>query len=86
MIGEALSLHPGNQFDVCSMIELPTFQHSNIPTFDSLLFLASFHHLETREERIQVLENTKKLLKPNGRIYMTNWNLRDQAKYETSHR
>jgi 2-polyprenyl-3-methyl-5-hydroxy-6-metoxy-1,4-benzoquinol methylase len=55
-------------------------------SFDSLLFLASFHHLESKEERTQVLENTKKLLKPSGRIYMTNWNLRDQAKYGTSHK
>ena len=55
-------------------------------SFNSLLFLASFHHLETQAERIQVLNDAKKLLSPNGRIYMTNWNLRDQAKYETSHR
>ena len=55
-------------------------------TFDSLLFLASFHHLETREERIQVLKDVKELIQPNGRIYMTNWNLQGQVKYEKSHR
>jgi 2-polyprenyl-3-methyl-5-hydroxy-6-metoxy-1,4-benzoquinol methylase len=55
-------------------------------SFDSLLFLASFHHLESRAERVQVLQNAKKLVAPNGRIYMTNWNLRDQTKYEASHR
>ncbi len=54
--------------------------------YNSILLLASFHHLESQEERIQVLENTKKLLSPNGRIYMTNWNIRDQVKYEGSHR
>jgi hypothetical protein len=28
----------------------------------------------------------KKLLAPHGRVYMTNWNLRDQEKYIKSHR
>lgn len=55
-------------------------------SFDAIVFLASFHHLKTQEERIQVLKNAKKLLNPNGRIYMTNWNLREQPKYEKSHR
>ncbi len=82
MIGEAQSLHPENQFEIIEMQDIRAVDRS----FDSLLFLASFHHLESKEERTQVLENTKKLLKPNGRIYMTNWNLRDQVKYESSHR
>ncbi len=86
MIMEARKLHPDHHFDICSMLALQTLQHSNTPTFDSLLFLASFHHLESRTERIQVLQDISKLLAPNGRIYMTNWNLRDQTKYETSHR
>ena len=55
-------------------------------TYDAIVFLASFHHLETQEERMQVLKDIKKLLHPNGRIYMTNWNLREQSKYEKSHR
>jgi SAM-dependent methyltransferase len=86
MIREARKLHPDHQFEVCSMLDLSTFQHFNISTFHGLLFLASFHHLATREERIQVMQDSKKLLTPNGRIYMTNWNLRDQERYEASHR
>jgi SAM-dependent methyltransferase len=54
-------------------------------SFDAILFLASFHHLENEKERIQVLQNVKNLLTPTGRIYMTNWNLREQARYEKSH-
>ena len=38
--------------------------------------------LESQEERIEVLHYAKNLLSPSGRIYMTNWNLRDQVKYE----
>lgn len=44
-------------------------------SFDSIFFIASFHHLEKEEERIQVLWDTKKLLKNGGKIYMTNWAL-----------
>ncbi|MBP9779847.1 class I SAM-dependent methyltransferase, partial [Candidatus Gracilibacteria bacterium] len=48
MIIEARKLHPNNDFDVIGMQDLDQISD----TFDSLLFLASFHHLETREERI----------------------------------
>ena len=85
MILEARKLHPESHFEVCSMNSLST---CNLPlaTFDAIVFLASFHHLETQVERIQALKDTKKLLHPNGRIYMTNWNLREQIRYEKSHR
>jgi 2-polyprenyl-3-methyl-5-hydroxy-6-metoxy-1,4-benzoquinol methylase len=55
-------------------------------TFDAIIFLASFHHLESQEERIHVLQSAKKLIHPNGCIYLTNWNLRDQDKYTKNHR
>jgi hypothetical protein len=55
-------------------------------SFEAILFLASFHHLESEIERIQVLLDIRKLLSPTGRIYMTNWNLREQTRYEKSHR
>lgn len=85
MVTEARKLHPDFRFEICSMESLSTFDF-RLSTFDSLLFLASFHHLESREERIQVLHDARKLLAPWGRIYMTNWNLREQEKYEKSHR
>ncbi len=78
MIQEAQKLHPDDHFEVIWMQDLSRIQES----FDTLLFLASFHHLESQEERIEVLHYAKNLLSPSGRIYMTNWNLRDQVKYE----
>lgn len=45
------------------------------PLFEAIFFIASFHHLEVFEERLNVLEQTKKILVPGGRIYMTNWHL-----------
>jgi tRNA (uracil-5-)-methyltransferase TRM9 len=89
MIEEARKLHPEYSFTVCDMLSfsaiIPTDQPTN-PLFDAIVFLASFHHLETPEERIQVLHDVKKLIAPGGRVYMTNWNLREQPKYEKSHR
>ena len=85
MVEEARRLHPEYQFELCEMIEI---LDSRFPIweYDAIIFLASFHHLETREARIQVLSDVRSLLTSWGRIYMTNWNLRDQPKYEKSHR
>jgi len=86
MIAEARKLHGEYQFEVCPMESLsshPTIQPSY---YDAIIFLASFHHLETREQRLQVLDEIKKYLAPGWAIYMTNWNLREQPRYKKSHR
>ena len=84
MITEAQKLHSHHRFEVLEMSQLQT-SNFKLQTFDAILFLASFHHLETRESRIQVLQDTKKLLTPDGRIYMTNWNLLSQERYKDAH-
>lgn len=86
MIAEARKLHPDYQFEVCPMESLSISEYLKWDSYDAIIFLASFHHLETREERIQVLKDIQKYLAPNGAIYMTNWNLREQPRYEKSHR
>jgi tRNA (uracil-5-)-methyltransferase TRM9 len=86
MIEEARKLHPEYDFRVCDMLAFSdndTFKQRN---YDALLFLASFHHLARREERLRVLLDAKKLLSPRGRIYMTNWNLLGQERYTKNHR
>lgn len=82
MIEEAKKLHPNNEFQVISMEDIHTLREES---FDAIVLLASFHHLERWEDRVQVLEKIRELMNLNSRIYMTNWNLRDQVKYETSH-
>lgn len=54
--------------------------------FDGIFFIASFHHLSTREERISVLGQAKKLLSKTGKVIMINWNLShpSHVKYKTS--
>lgn len=83
MIAEARKLHPNHQFEVIPMESLHQLSNTK---YQALLFLASFHHLKTRESRIETLKQAKELLAPNGRIYMTNWNLLEQEKYTESHR
>lgn len=83
MIGEAKKLHPGYSFEVDNMSEIGKIESEK---YDALIFLASFHHLETREERLQVLKQARNLLSSFGVIYMTNWNLLEQERYNKSHR
>lgn len=84
MIDEAKKLEPSEQFLVSSMPLLK--EVPNDRTFDAIVLLASFHHLETIEERRTCLNTLKKFLSPNGSVYMTNWNLLGQEKYQKNHR
>jgi SAM-dependent methyltransferase len=86
MIAEARKLHPSYQFEVCPMESLWSSEYLKPVSYNTIIFLASFHHLETREQRLQVLSEIKKYLTSGGVIYMTNWNLRDQPRYQKSHR
>lgn len=47
--------------------------------FDYIFLIASFHHVPP-EKHLEVLSNYKTLLKKDGYIFMTNWNLH-QKKY-----
>ena len=83
MIEEARQYFPKEVFLVSSMPEL-----KNIPkkgTFDTIILLASFHHLKNEAERILCLKRLKDLLSPKGAVYMTNWNLLEQEKYQKNH-
>ncbi|GAB0174285.1 MAG: hypothetical protein HHAS10_01640 [Candidatus Altimarinota bacterium] len=83
MIEEAQKIYPTGTFLVSSM---PKFENMPEKQFDAIILLASFHHLETTEERATCLENIKKYLSPKGSLYMTNWNLLEQEKYAKNHR
>lgn len=82
MIQEARTLHPWYEFMVCDMLSLQTLLWRQ---YDAIVFLASFHHLETVDERKKVLLDVRSLLSPTGKIYMTNWNLLAQERYQKSH-
>ncbi|MDD3284773.1 MAG: methyltransferase domain-containing protein [Patescibacteria group bacterium] len=44
-------------------------------SFDIILCIATFHHIKTKKERISLLKDMYKWLKPGGYLLMTNWNL-----------
>ena len=87
MIEQARKLHWEYRFEVGDMSKLEKWGDAEmIWKYDVILFLASFHHLENREDRLQVLRDIKPYLAPHGQIYMTNWNLLEQERYTKSHR
>lgn len=49
--------------------------HFKKSSFDIIFLIASFHHLRTKRERVELLKKMELWLKPNGVIIMTNWNL-----------
>lgn len=87
LILEAKKEFPSTNFVVSTMQEyLAKFGEINgEEKFEAIIFLASFHHLTSEAERIEVLKNTSKILAPNGKIYLTNWNLLGQEKYKKNH-
>ncbi len=64
MIEEAKKLHPEYLFRVCDMLHLESIiqEQSEIQKYDAILLLASFHHLESRAMRVQVLHDLRKCL------------------------
>ncbi len=87
LILEAKKSFPDTYFVVSTMQDyLAKFgEISGEEKFEAIIFLASFHHLNSEAERIEVLKNTSKILAPNGKIYLTNWNLLGQEKYKKNH-
>ncbi len=87
LILEAKKEFPSTNFVVSTMQEyLAKFGEINgEKKIEAIIFLASFHHLENETERIRVLKNAGKILASNGKIYLTNWNLLWQEKYQKNH-
>lgn len=76
LIEQAKKDFPNYIFRVEDMNNLDFEENS----FDMIFMIASFHHLETKKERLELLKKINKWLKPGGYLFMTNWNL-FQKKY-----
>lgn len=84
MINEAKNKFWSDDFLVLDMLDLDKLKVKN---FESVFFIASFHHLLTIEERKKVLEDLKKIILPWTYVFMTNWALESELnkkKYEKS--
>lgn len=86
IIWEAKKSFPEADFLVAEMSEIDKFFLKNFykktEKFDAIVFLASFHHICDENIREKILQNMYEILAENGRIYLTNWNLRGQEKYQ----
>jgi len=71
MITEARKLHGDKQFRVLDMENIDSLNQN----FDAIVFIASFHHLDTEVKRKEVLKKATDLLNPGGVVIMTNWHL-----------
>jgi len=88
MISEAKEKFWTDDFSVLNMAEIdslfspPILGKSAGELFESIFFIASFHHLFTIEERIEVLNKLKTIIKPWSYIFMTNWALNSELNKE----
>lgn len=78
LLEEAKKLHNNYKFLKNDMLDLYKIKEK----FDFIFFIASFHHLKNIEERKKVIEYSKKLLKTDWIIFMTNWSLNSEINYE----
>lgn len=61
----------GNYFKTADILSLPFSDNY----FDSIWSIAVFHHIPSRQFRLKTLEEIRRILKRNGKIIMTCWNL-----------
>lgn len=84
MVESAKKAYPERNFETLAMEHIDMISD----TFDRIVFLASFHHLETEAARTEVLIKARQRLRRGGKIWMTNWNLRSETnmkKYLPTH-
>lgn len=77
LLDEAKKDYPNKNFMLLDMKELDKIDKK----FSDIFFIASFHHLWTIEERLEVLKKAYLLLEPGWMIYFTNWSLESSINY-----
>ena len=60
----------------CNMTKIPLESNS----YDAIICIASFHHLDNYNNRLQTLQEMKRLLKPGGEILLSIWSINQPAK------
>lgn len=71
LLDQARSTFPGARFEFGDMEDFDFGQDR----WDRVIAVASFHHIITVEERVEVLKRIYQGLKPSGKLVMTNWRL-----------
>ena len=72
--------------DICReknlMVQLSNMTKIKLPdnSADAIICIASFHHLASRENRINALLEMKRLIKPSGKILLSVWSINQPKK------
>jgi SAM-dependent methyltransferase len=70
LIEEAHQNWPNHKFSVTDILKLDLK-----PKYDLVFLVAVMHHIPSKKLREQLLVKVRSVLKPGGKILMTNWNL-----------
>lgn len=80
MLEEAKKDFPDRDFFVLNMVNIDEVKADC--EFDYIFFIASFHHLQYVDDRVETIKKASKLLKPGWTIFMTNWALNSEINYD----
>lgn len=73
---------PGVEFRALDLMQLSAVsdQLSVADGWDVITMFATMHHIPSREVRLDILQTVKKLLKPNGKFILSNWQFLNSGK------
>ncbi len=71
LIAEAKVKWPNQNFQVADILDLSFLNKK----FDLVFLIATLHHIPSSRLRMKVLREAYSVLKPGGKLLMTNWNL-----------
>ncbi len=80
IIEEAIQQFPKTSFMTCDMQVL--WEALQEQEFENIVCIASIHHLTKLSQREHVFHDMFSLLKPDGKVYMTNWALESSLNKE----
>jgi tRNA (uracil-5-)-methyltransferase TRM9 len=73
---------PGVEFREVDLTKLSAFSHQLIADgrWPVVTMFATLHHIPSNEIRLDILRTVKKLLKPDGKFYLSNWQFLNSEK------
>ncbi len=73
---------PGVEFRELDLMQLSRFsdQLSVAGGWDVITMFAAMHHIPSKEMRLDILQTVKKVLKPGGKFYLSNWQFLNSEK------
>lgn len=82
LLQEARNKYPNQEFICWNMIDIARLIWEQ--KYTNIFLIASFHHLETLDERMNCMRSLYECSPKESQIFMTHWNLNTQEKYASS--